>query len=763
MATLTYYLLILVTFGLTFGLLFGLKKKIVNKETKIFKTLSLCLCAIFVVRYFYKHDLLETVVAGTNSSPLSSWGLTVVGTLLIWFMRAGMLSLILYPFMKNDWLKNMVKFWGLPIYLIALGFIPQIFILTSGVSVYNAYNPRLIIYCVEIGLSLGLMLYVFFTQGMFKTTKKDWIYFGIMLIPLLLSTMPKFIPQVIVGPGSFSEPIAGFTLYHRILMYLAIILPVGLYFALRNHDKSFIKSVLIFVSIGTMVSYCRSFDFENLLKPNNWPLHLCNTAMFIIPICLIFKLPKLFYFTLFINVLGAFFAMAMPNYSFESTLSAQVVNFWINHYIAFFMPIVIVALKVYERPKLKQFIYSMVGFGIYFLLVLVLNAWFTNYGDCDFFFINSDFIADKLGKWAENLRNVVVSFNIGNLKFTFYPLYQAIFFAVYCLLGLGVWFIYEQFFIIADHHYDVRQRKKAIRQDELALQSQLNGRSLEEPMNKENLNKLVITNLCKRYGNSHIYAVKDANMEVNGGEVFGFLGPNGAGKSTIIKCIVGIQPYTSGTISVCGYDSKKQSVMAKRQIGFVPDHYALYEKLTGREYINYIADLYDVSLEDRNKRIDKYVKLFELEGAFDNQMKTYSHGMKQKITIMAALVHNPKIWILDEPLTGLDPNSIFQVKECMKNHAKEGNIVFFSSHIIDVVERICDKITIIKKGKIQCTISLKELEEKGEKLEDFYLNIINGNTDMKNTEKENEEKIINAKISETKLLSNKKQKDKKGN
>ena len=212
-------------------------------------------------------------------------------------------------------------------------------------------------------------------------------------------------------------------------------------------------------------------------------------------------------------------------------------------------------------------------------------------------------------------------------------------------------------------------------------------------------------------------------MEVEGGQIFGFLGPNGAGKSTIIKSIVGIQPITDGSITVCGYDVDKQSVYAKSQIGFVPDHYALYEKLTGREYINYIADLYNVSLEDRNKRIDKYVKLFELESAFDNLMKTYSHGMKQKITIIAALVHNPRVWILDEPLTGLDPNSIFQVKECMKEHAKAGNIVFFSSHIIDVVEKICDRIAIIKKGQIMCVKDVSEIEKEGT-LEDFYLSVI---------------------------------------
>ena len=154
----------------------------------------------------------------------------------------------------------------------------------------------------------------------------------------------------------------------------------------------------------------------------------------------------------------------------------------------------------------------------------------------------------------------------------------------------------------------------------------------------------------KKYGNSKVFAVENATFEIGAGKICGFLGHNGAGKSTIIKSIVGIHPITSGNIEVCGYDVDAQPVMAKKNIGFVPDHYALYEKLTGREYINYIADLYDVSVEDRTKAINKYVDLFELNESFDNQIKTYSHGMKQKITIISALVHNPKVWVLDEPL-----------------------------------------------------------------------------------------------------------------
>ena len=156
----------------------------------------------------------------------------------------------------------------------------------------------------------------------------------------------------------------------------------------------------------------------------------------------------------------------------------------------------------------------------------------------------------------------------------------------------------------------------------------------------------------------------------------------------------------------------------------MPDHYALYEKLTGREYINYIADLYGVTKEERDARLEKLLKDLRMQASIDREIRTYSHGMKQKVAIMSALIHNPKLWILDEPLTGLDPNSIYEVKECMKEHAKNGNIVFFSSHIIDIVEKLCDRIVIIKKGEIVTSTTLDALKEKGVGLEEFYLNII---------------------------------------
>ncbi|MBO7342013.1 MAG: YwaF family protein, partial [Clostridia bacterium] len=404
-----------------------------------------------------------------------------------------------------------------------------------------------------------------------------------------------------------------------------------------------------------------------------------------------------------------------------NALDSERVSFWINHWAAFFMPILLVALKLFKRPKFKEWAFAVGEFCIYFFAILFVNAWLSNYGSCDFFYLNSDFVASNLGKWAEDTQKIVFSFQYKDLTFTFMPLYQALFFAVYLALTVGVWFLYALLFSTWDAAQDRRERERAYRMMKKSMKEFLNGHNINEPLSGDASPRLVLKHFCKRYGNSNYYSVHDVSFEVKGGEIFGFLGPNGAGKSTIIKSIVGIQPLSEGAIEICGYDSEKQAVQAKLQIGYVPDHYALYENLTGREYINYIADLFRVDKKARDARIQKYVERFELVESFDNQMKTYSHGMKQKITIMAALVHNPKVWILDEPLTGLDPTSIHEVKECMKEHAAAGNIVFFSSHIIDVVEKICDRIAIIAKGQLCACTRVSDLDEAGVELEQFYL------------------------------------------
>lgn len=754
------YLIVLLSVAifLTSYFLLAKFKKDFNKF-RFLKIASIVLLIIGFVRYMSGDDMIENTIK-LSSAQLDGKFLTFISLISNWFVYAMGLCLIIYPFFKKDFVKDIIKFFVLPMSALCLVALVPASIGIVGRTNYYSFNFRAIIVAFEFAIIFAYSLVVFFEEGKFKITKKDFFKLFYIVPLMLLAVMPAYMIQGLFGHTNLVFKIKSLAPMHRVIIYIGVLLPIMLYFLLKNCDKETCRMVLLYISVGTLLSFSLHHKFDSFTSITSWPFHLCNTAMYIVPLCLLFKWDKLFYFTLFINVLGAFLAMAIPNYSSSSNMfSTGIVIFYINHYIAFFMPILIVALGVYERPKLKQFIYSMVAFAVYFIFILIINAWFSNYATVDYFFVNSDFIADKLGTWAENLRNITWQFNIKNLTFTFYPLYQSLFFLVYVALGLGMWFLYEWAYQGADTLKDMAARKKKIKFDQLALMSQLNGRSETEPMNLDGINQLKLINFSKRYGKSNVYAVKDANLTINGGEIFGFLGPNGAGKSTIIKSIVGIQPITEGEIEVCGYSVNKQPVMAKRQIGFVPDHYALYEKLTGREYINYIADLYGVSKKDRDEAIEKYVGLLNMKDAIDNKMNTYSHGMKQKITIISALIHNPKVWILDEPLTGLDPTSIFQVKECMKEHAKAGNIVFFSSHIIDVVEKICDRIAVIKKGHILACASVADIEKKTT-LEDFYLKTIEADVDATKVGEEKQLKLETKVEAEIDEKSNSKSKSK---
>jgi len=722
------YIIFFSTVVLLGAVFFILKRASKFNEQKFAKVLSFIIMATFFVFYFAKDgNLLDGAYNLTTNAPFSSPFLCFIVGVAIWLNFASIVILMMYPFFKFNLIKNYAKIFCFIASILSAIFLSQISYTFAG-----TYGWSLCGVFFEITTAIALMYstYLFVTNKFFKMTKNDVKEFFIALLIVLIMSMPPYIPSLFFG--NIGNGLAkGLLLYHRIYLYIGIVFLLGIYTLLKNKNTEYSRMCLLFISLVTLISYMYNYDFSLFITPTSWPLHLCNTAMFILPLCLIFRMKRLFYFTLFINVLGAGLAMLIPNYNdMWGVTSTGAVHFWINHIIAFALPVLVVLLRVYERPKLRQFIYSMLWFFAYFVLVLVLNAYFTGVGTpTDFFFINSDFIADKLGRWAENLRNTTAVITIGGVEMVFYPIYQLIFFIVYVLLGLAMWFIYAWVFQIQDFYIKLQEKSRKIKVEEYALCAKYNKNKVDECMNTESQNKLVVKNVYKKYGNNDYFSVADASLEVSAGEIFGFLGPNGAGKSTIIKCIVGIQPATSGSIEINGYDIYKQPEMAKMQLGFVPDHYALYEKLTGREYINYVADLYEVGKKERDERMEKYVTMLNMQTAIDNQIRTYSHGMKQKIAIMSALIHNPKLWILDEPLTGLDPTSIFQVKECMKEHARNGNIVFFSSHIIDIVEKLCDRIMIIKRGQIRTSVTLDELKEKNVGLEEFYLKIINDTDD----------------------------------
>lgn len=220
--------------------------------------------------------------------------------------------------------------------------------------------------------------------------------------------------------------------------------------------------------------------------------------------------------------------------------------------------------------------------------------------------------------------------------------------------------------------------------------------------------------------------INDLNLEIKNGEIFGFLGPNGAGKTTTIKMITGVLDIDEGDILIDNISIKQNPIMAKMEFGFVPDSPDLFLKLKGIEYLNFLADIYNVSKEDRKIRIEKYSKMFDMFDSLNDRIQSYSHGMRQKIIVIGAMLHNPRNWILDEPMTGLDPKSAHDLKNLMKEHSKEGNCVFFSTHVLEVAEKLCDRIGIINKGKLIFVGTYEEMKKKFKEdasLEDLFLEI----------------------------------------
>ncbi len=237
---------------------------------------------------------------------------------------------------------------------------------------------------------------------------------------------------------------------------------------------------------------------------------------------------------------------------------------------------------------------------------------------------------------------------------------------------------------------------------------------------------ILFENATKSDGGGKVKAVDALDMLIPDGQVFGFIGPNGAGKTTTIKMLTGILSPDSGRLLLNGIDIQKDPIAAKRSFGYVPDAFDMYERLTGMEYLNFMADIYGVDKARRKAHIEKYLAQFSLEDAANQQIRGYSRGMKQKLAITGALIHEPSIWILDEPMVGLDPQSVFMLKEEMRKHVEDGRTVFFSTHVLDVAERLCDEIGVISHGKLIAKGTLDELRhgDRDSSLEEVFLELV---------------------------------------
>lgn len=233
---------------------------------------------------------------------------------------------------------------------------------------------------------------------------------------------------------------------------------------------------------------------------------------------------------------------------------------------------------------------------------------------------------------------------------------------------------------------------------------------------------LTIKNLTKTYKGGKT-AVKDLSLSVKPGDIYGFIGHNGAGKTSTIKCVVGIQDFEEGEITIDGVSIKENPIYCKENMAYIPDNPDLYEYLTGIQYLNFVADIFHLSKKDREERIKREAEAFEITAALGDLISSYSHGMKQKLAIIGALIHRPKLLILDEPFVGLDPKATLVLKNRMHAMCEEGTAIFFSTHVLDVAEKLCNKVAIIKGGELIAAGDTKELVQ-GESLESVFMEVV---------------------------------------
>ena len=460
-----YYLIFLGALSLFIGTILLVHFKFPNKKHLIIeRILPFVLIAIVAVRFMSYKDI--QFVHGNDTTyslykgPMNGF-FNTIGNLSLWLETTALLLVLCRPWVHFKTAKFYVKFIALPILTFsAIALYPTLMMMQG----HDNWSVLTIMLPIELGGLIALALYYLSRDWDVKISRHSYAEVAVFSSLINLATMPCFIPNFFFGsglPGRFPYDL---TMTHRIFLYVScVILPLGIYFALRNAHQDKIRYTLIIISLGTFMSYFVGNKYDTIFTPWEWPLHLCNLAMILIPLCFIFKLKRLFYFTYFINVFGALLAMLMPNYNEHLRFfTTEAMYFWINHCCAFMMPLLGVALYEFDRPKIKQFLYSSIWFLAYFIFVLTLNTLFsafqgtqTPFGviySTDYFFINSDFIADKLGKWAENIFRASVSFQLNGRTMTLRPAYQAIYYVVYALVGFGVWFLYQLMFDIADAH-----------------------------------------------------------------------------------------------------------------------------------------------------------------------------------------------------------------------------------------------------------------------------------------------------------------------
>lgn len=759
----TYLILFLIIFILVGSYLFI--KFFLNKNNKLnirikdyfIKTLALLsLLFIFIATFVEPGKMIANQISqiefsgGCISLIGIPYGDNKVANFFAWFQiflyfpsAFILIGLVFFKFKES---KNLLYFIIAPILLLNACLL---FNLNNAMCNTNTLNASTSLLTIEVALITSLMI-IKVIDSLFDGVKERFILKDNLLaiatfITITLLFTPSYSLAVLISPtfDIFGKSLVlqhanRLSTLHRVVIYLTILFSI-LYFAVfKNGSKEKKKMAVLLLAVCGINSFIIShpmsdtfihittyfgrvtFNFKNL------PLELYNIALILMPIAIIFNKQKLFDISYFIVLPIAIISTFFPKNAYLHVFN-HLGRSYLQTILSTSLLIILTSGYGLMKPsRLKKINKPILYFAGYFLVVIVLNSWLSNYvegfklddlynGRVNFLNTNSPSMVSFLG---DNFVKKLFSFNFvltgGGYKLVFYYLYHIILFFIYIFIFFAMYFVEFGFSQIGNKHIILSQKIHGFKKD----------KNIEKKIQK-NLNNnvaLEISNLTKVYKGNNFASLTNLSLKLHRGDIVGLLGHNGAGKSTLIKCVVGQEEFQNGEVKAYGVDNVLYPKQFKTLVGYIPDHYILYEDLTGREFVNYIADLYGVDKETRRKNILHYLKLFNLIASFDSKIETYSFGMKQKLAIMSTLIHEPRIWLLDEPLTGLDPQSIYQIKKSIISHAAKGNVVLFSSHLIDLVEEVSNKIVILNKGKLiyEETTDKAKSDYKG-KLENLYL------------------------------------------
>ena len=471
------------------------------------------------------------------------------------------------------------------------------FVVISKTGVDDLYSWRAILIAVTFVLMAflsGRRLIDAISEKDFNGLPKRIGKAALMGVCYMLAFMPTYFFRLCfgeVGPAADE-----FNPLHRMLIYFFIAVTFLLYVAYKKKDKEEQWHMLALLSIAAFIAY---FGYTSFRSPlTGLPLHLCYTAIVLMVICFCFRVKSVFYFTYIVNVLGAMIAIINPNANGAPFFTNDYVVYWYSHMFDFILPVVASLLGVFKRPKIKELGKAVGIFFVYVCFAAFMNGWLNNSPSLnpdknliDYFMLYGNDLTNLFTFGEPIKQNFIWVFQMGDAQVRIFWLFDLLVFVIFVLLMVIIWTVYNGMYHVEDAHRDLAKKRKMMKVDNLNILKEMNGRPLSEPMYEEKTDMVTIKNFSKIYAGTDKRAVNDINLEMNEGEVWGFIGHNGAGKSTTIKSLVGIQSITEGQIIVEGYDIAKQPLEAKLKIGYVSDNHAVYEKLTGRAYVYYDADL----------------------------------------------------------------------------------------------------------------------------------------------------------------------------